>query len=54
MLQDGIEFDAVFAAMMTQPLALYRALKEAKRRIPDDVAVVGFDDVEFAGYISHR
>ncbi len=52
MLQDGIEFDAVFAGDDDAAIGVYRALKEAKRRIPDDVAVVGFDDVEFAGYIS--
>lgn len=52
LLRDGIKFDAVFAGDDDASIGVYRALKEAKRLIPDDVAVVGFDDVEFAGYIS--
>jgi DNA-binding LacI/PurR family transcriptional regulator len=52
LIQDGIEFDAVFAGDDDASIGVYRALKEAKRLIPDDVAVVGFDDVDFAGYIS--
>jgi len=52
LIQDGVEFDAVFAGDDDAAIGVYRALKEANRLIPDDVAVVGFDDVEFAGYIS--
>jgi DNA-binding LacI/PurR family transcriptional regulator len=52
LIQDGIEFDAVFAGDDDAAIGVYRALKEANRLIPQDVAVVGFDDVEFAGYIS--
>ncbi|WP_238005329.1 LacI family DNA-binding transcriptional regulator [Dactylosporangium sp. AC04546] len=32
-------------------LGLYRALREAGRRIPDDVRIVGFGDDTFAGYL---
>lgn len=52
LIQDGVEFDAVFSGDDDASIGVYRALKEAKRLIPDDVAVVGFDDVDFAGYIS--
>jgi DNA-binding LacI/PurR family transcriptional regulator len=52
LMQDGINFDAVFAGDDDASIGVYRALKQAGRLIPDDVAVVGFDDVEFAGYIS--
>ncbi|NWF63017.1 MAG: LacI family DNA-binding transcriptional regulator [Chloroflexi bacterium] len=51
-IQDGVDFDAVFAGDDDASIGVYRALKEARRLIPDDVAVVGFDDVEFARYIS--
>jgi DNA-binding LacI/PurR family transcriptional regulator len=52
MLAEGIEFDAVFAGDDDAAIGVYRALKMAGRIIPDDVAVVGFDDVQFARYIS--
>ena len=52
LIHDGIEFDAVFAGDDDAAIGVYRALKAADRIIPDDVAVVGFDDVQFARYIS--
>jgi DNA-binding LacI/PurR family transcriptional regulator len=52
LIQDGADFDAVFAGDDDASIGVYRALKEANRLIPEDVAVVGFDDVEFARYIS--
>ncbi len=52
LLLDGIEFDAVFSGDDDAAIGVYRALKMANRIIPDDVAVVGFDDVQFSRYIS--
>jgi DNA-binding LacI/PurR family transcriptional regulator len=52
MMDEGVEFDAVFAGDDDAAIGVYRALKTAGRIIPDDVAVVGFDDVSFARYIS--
>jgi LacI family transcriptional regulator len=40
--------DAVFAASDPMALGALRALREAGRRVPEDVAVVGFDDMPFA------
>ncbi|MBL8063187.1 MAG: LacI family DNA-binding transcriptional regulator [Anaerolineales bacterium] len=51
-MADDIPFDAVFAGDDDAAIGVYRALKMAKRLIPDDVAVVGFDDVQFSRYIS--
>lgn len=52
LLSDGPTFDAVFAGDDDAAIGAIRALKLAGRIIPQDVAVVGFDDVPFARYIS--
>jgi DNA-binding LacI/PurR family transcriptional regulator len=41
---------AVFCSNDTIALGLIRALTEAGRRVPEDMSVVGFDDVPEAGY----
>jgi LacI family transcriptional regulator len=40
--------DAIFAASDTMALGVLRALREAHRAVPDEVAVVSFDDMPFA------
>jgi DNA-binding LacI/PurR family transcriptional regulator len=52
MLSEGMEFDAIFAGDDDSAIGAMRALKMAGRLIPGDVAVVGFDDVPFARYLS--
>ena len=52
MLADGVKFDAVFAGDDDASIGVYRALKQSGRLIPQDVAVVGFDDVQFSRYLS--
>ena len=52
MLMNGLEFDAIFAGDDDSAIGAMRALKLAGRRVPHDVAVVGFDDVPFARYLS--
>ncbi len=42
---------AVFAANDQMALGVLRALHEAGRRVPEDVAVVGFDDIPEAAYL---
>jgi DNA-binding LacI/PurR family transcriptional regulator len=43
-------FTALFAFNDMSAMGAIRALREAKLRIPDDVSVVGFDDIQSAAY----
>jgi DNA-binding LacI/PurR family transcriptional regulator len=45
---------AVFTANDDMAIGLIRALREAGRRVPADVSVVGFDDIPVADHISPR
>lgn len=44
LLREGVRFDAVFAGDDEAAVGVYTALRAAHLRIPEDVAVVGFDD----------
>jgi LacI family transcriptional regulator len=46
----GARFDAVFAQNDLSAAGAIQALREADRRIPEDVALVGFDDIPLAAH----
>lgn len=50
LLQSGTPFDAVFAHNDLSAAGALQALAEARLRVPQDVAVVGFDDVPEAAH----
>ena len=52
LLASGEKFDAIFAASDLIAIGAMRALQEQGLNIPDDVAVVGFDDIQIAGCIN--
>lgn len=50
LVRDGVEFDAVFALSDTLGLGALRALGEEGLRVPEDVAVIGFDNIDESKY----
>jgi DNA-binding LacI/PurR family transcriptional regulator len=50
LLDDDPRLDAVFVASDLMATGAMRTLRKVGRRVPDDVAVVGFDDIELAKY----
>ncbi|MGA0569041.1 LacI family DNA-binding transcriptional regulator [Rathayibacter sp. KR2-224] len=49
-LDKGIDFDSIVAFNDTLALGAVRVMQEAGIRVPDDVAVIGFDDVDETRY----
>ncbi len=49
-LLERAAFDAVFVASDVVALGAIGALRDAGRRVPDDISVVGFDDIPLAAY----
>jgi DNA-binding LacI/PurR family transcriptional regulator len=52
LLASGAEFDAVFAGSDLIAIGAMRALNERGLKIPDDIAVAGFDDIPIASFIN--
>ncbi len=46
----GREFTAVFVASDNVAMGAKAALREAGLRIPDDISIMGFDDIPWAQY----
>ncbi len=49
-LEKGLSFDAIFAHNDLSAVGAMTALREAGLTVPDDVAVVGFDDIPLAAH----
>lgn len=52
LLERGRTVTAIFAANDSMAVGVLSALREAGRNVPDDVAVVGFDDIPIAEYLN--
>jgi LacI family transcriptional regulator len=52
LLAESVSFTAVFAANDLSAIGVMAALKRHGRRVPEDVSVVGFDDIHLAAYTS--
>lgn len=51
-LMEGLEMDAIFAGDDDAATGVITALKRAGKRIPQDIAVVGFDDLPLSRHLS--
>lgn len=52
MLMEGLEFDAIFAGDDEAAVGALTALNQAGVRVPQDVALVGFDDTFLSRYLA--
>ena len=52
LLESGADFDGIFAVTDIIAIGAMRALQDAGRRVPEDVAVVGFDDMPLAAHVT--
>lgn len=50
LLRRGVPFDAVFACSDLLAMTAINALRRHGLRVPEDVAVVGYDDIELSSY----
>ena len=52
LIASGVEFDAVFSGDDEAAVGVLEALKDAGKRVPEDVSVVGFDDQHMSPYLT--
>ena len=50
LIESGARFDCIFAASDLIALGAIQALNDSGSRVPDDIAVVGFDDIPIAAH----
>lgn len=54
LLERGHRFSALFAFNDVSAMGAVSAIRDAGLRVPEDVSVVGFDDIKAAGYLNPR
>jgi len=52
LLRDGIKFEAIFTGDDDSATGAITAIQQAGLRVPEDIAVVGFDDIYVSQYLS--
>ena len=50
LLEEGIDFTALYTTSDTLAIGACRALKEAGKRVPEDISVAGFDGIDVGEY----
>lgn len=54
LLESGERFTALFAFNDISAIGAVRAFRDAGLRVPEDVSVIGFDDIQAAAYLTPR
>jgi len=52
LMLSGVDFTSIFAASDLMAIGAIKALQSAGKRVPEDVAIVGFDDIVTTSYIN--
>ena len=52
LIRSGTKFDAIFAIADSIAIGCLRALRDQGIRVPEDVAVIGFDGLEIGHYLT--
>lgn len=52
LLESKVRFDGIFVYNDLMTLGVIKALKEKGIKIPDDVRIIGYDDISYAAFIS--
>ena len=52
LIRSGVPFTAIFASNDVMAFGAWKALEENGLRVPDDVSIIGYDDIPFAEYIN--
>lgn len=53
-LEEGVPIDAVVATSDPKAIVVMRAIRDAGKRIPEDISVIGMDDIETSTYFEPR
>lgn len=51
LIESGVSFSAIFAANDLSAIGAVRAVFESGRAVPEDVSVVGFDDIHISAFV---
>ena len=54
LLETGERFTALFAFNDISAIGAVRAIRDAGLRVPEDISVIGFDDIQAAAYLTPR
>jgi DNA-binding LacI/PurR family transcriptional regulator len=52
LFQSGLKYDAIFAASDVLAIAAMQSLADLGIRVPEDVAIVGYDDIALGAYVT--